>query len=249
MKTQTSRIILAIVAIFLSVFIIFFIVPTIQDNAIEEVSIVVAKENIEQGRLITEENITIKQIAKKYMPEDVLTEKEQLIGQYAATNIAAGDYLFANKISETSSNPSEWTAELDSEHVAISFTIRNFAAGLSAKIQADDIISIIALEEDADRPMIPRELTYVRVLAVTANTAEEYVASKENQEEKLLPVSITVLATPEQAIKVAELDMNGNIYVALVSRDDPERAKMLLSAQEDVLNQMILEAQQEELPE
>lgn len=246
MKTQTSRILLALIAIFLSVFLVFFIVPVIQGNGIEEVSVVVASDSISQGRLITEENITTKLIAKKYLPEDVITDAEQLIGQYAATDIGTGDYFFSYKISNTSSNPAEWTAELDPEHVAISFTIRNFAAGLSAKIQADDIISIIALEKDAEHPTIPAELTYVRVLAVTANTAEEYVASKENQEEKLLPVSITVLATPEQAIKIAELDIDGNIYVALVSRDDSARAEALLSAQEEVLNQMLQEVQSSE---
>lgn len=243
MKTQTSRILLAVIAIVISLFIVFFIVPTVQDHAIEEVPVMVAKEDIPQGRLISEENITTMQISRQYLPENAITEKEELIGKYATINISAGDYFFANKISETSSNPSEWTDELDQQHVAISFTIRNFAAGLSAKIQSDDIISIIALEEDAEHPSIPTELNYVRVLAVTANTAEEYVVSKENQEEKLLPVSITVMATPEQAIKIAELDMNGNIYVALVSRDDPARAEALLSAQEAVLEQLPQEEQ------
>lgn len=243
MNTQTRRILLAIIAIFISIVIVFLIVPTVQDHAIEEVPVVVAKEDIPQGRLISEENITTTQIARKYLPENAITEKDDLIGQYAAINISTGDYFFANKISKTSSNPSEWTDELDPQHVAISFTIRNFAAGLSAKIQSDDIISIIALEEDAEHPSIPSELTYVRVLAVTANTAEEYVVSKENQEDKLLPVSITVMATPEQAIKIAELDMNGNIYVALVSRDDPARAEALLSAQDAVLEQLPQEEQ------
>lgn len=248
MKTQTSRVILAVIAILLSSIILFFIVPSIQNSENEEVSVVVAKADINEGRQITEANITTKQIAKKYLPESAILDEEQVIGQYASTNITAGDFLFANKISATTSAPSEWTSELDSEHVAISFTIRNFAAGLSAKIQANDIISIIALEENAERPSIPAELTYVRVLAITANTAEEYVASKENQEEKLLPVSITVLVTPQQAVKVAELDMNGNIYVALVSRDDSARAEALLSAQEEILIQ-ILEAEQAEQAE
>lgn len=243
MNTQTRRIFLAVIAIFISIVIVFFIVPKVQDHAIEEVSVMIAKEDIPQGRLISEENIATTQIARKYLPENAITEKEELIGKYAAFKISAGDYFFANKISETSSNPSEWTDELDPQHVAISFTIRNFAAGLSAKIQSDDIISIIALEDNAEHPSIPSELTYVRVLAVTANTAEEYVVSKENQEEKLLPVSITVMATPEQAIKIAELDMNGNIYVALVSRDDPARAEALLAAQEAVLEQLPQEEQ------
>lgn len=238
MKTQTTRVILAFVAILLSVFIVFFLVPRIQSNETSEVSIFVAREDIGQGRAFTEENVTTTQIAKKYLPASAITDKDKVIGKFASTNIAAGDYVLEGKISDTSSNPAEWTTELDSEHVAISFTIRNFAAGLSAKIQADDVISIIAQDKDADEPSIPKELTYVRVLAVTANTAEEYVASKENQEEKLLPVSISVLATPEQAIKIAELDMNGNIYVALVSRNDVARANKLLSAQEDVLKQM-----------
>lgn len=239
MKIQISRVVLAVIAIFLSVFIIFVIVPVTQVNATEEVSIVVAKSPIDQGRLFTEENITTTVIARKYLPEFAITDKEEVLGQYAAVPIDAGDYLFTNKVTATSSNPAEWTTDLGPDHVAISFTIRNFAAGLSAKIQADDIISIIALEGDAEQPTIPSELTYVRVLAVTANTAEEYVGSKENQEGKLLPASITVLVTPEQAIKIAELDMNGNIYVALVSRDDPDRAEELLSAQEAVLNKQI----------
>lgn len=241
MKTQTSRIILAVLAILLSAFTIFFIVPAVQGTANEEVSFWVAQENIGQGQLITEDNVTTALTANKYLPAGVITDKEQLIGKYAAIAISAGDTMFANKVSDTSSNPAEWTAELDSEHVAVSFTIRNFAAGLSAKIQANDIISIIAMEKDAETPSIPAELTYVRVLAVTANTAEEYVASKDSQDVKALPVSITVLATPEQAIKVAELDMNGNIYVALVSRDDATRAEALLAAQDEILNAALLE--------
>ena len=98
MKTQTNRIILAILAIALSVIIIFVVAPAVQNNEMEEVTIVVASDNIAQGRLISEENITTKKIARKYLPEGAFTDKEELLGMYAATNISTGFVWLAEKV-------------------------------------------------------------------------------------------------------------------------------------------------------
>ena len=89
--------------------------------------------------------------------------------------------------------------------VAISLTVKTLAAGLSDKLQPGDIIRIYHFLDKAEE--IP-ELCYVRVLSVTDAKGVNVDNTREpsEDEEKQQSATITVLANPEQARRITELE-------------------------------------------
>ncbi len=92
-----------------------------------------------------------------------------------------GDYILASKLSEKPLAEFEYLNDLDGTKVAMSITIKSFCCGLSGKLEAGDIVTLISANYDnLGKATIPPELQYVKVLAVTAETGDdkEYVPQK-----------------------------------------------------------------------
>ena len=87
--------------------------------------------------------------------------------------------------------------------------------------------------------MIPPELQYVEVIAVTANSGYDANTNTQNGEdddtEKELPGTVTLLVTPEQSKILAELEAEGKAHLSLVFRGTAEQSAAFISAQETVL--------------
>ena len=83
--------------------------------------------------------------------------------------------------------------------------------------------------------VIPDELQYIEVIAVTAGSGDDANTGqkKEDQEdeEKELPSTVTLLGSPIQCRILAEMEADGKLHVALVYRGDPEQARQFLAAQ------------------
>lgn len=124
---------------------------------------------------------------------------------------------------------------------AISVTIPSFAAGLSGKLEAGDIVSILASDTDTKATTSPEELRYVKVLAATASTGADKddmpnkkdSAESEEDEEKSLPATLTLLANAEQTKLIANLDANSKIHAVLVFRGEKEKADRFLNKQKE----------------
>lgn len=90
--------------------------------------------------------------------------------------------------------------------------------------------------------VIPPELQYVEVIAVTAgsgydaNTVEQKEAV--DADEKELPATVTLLVTPEQSKSLAELEADGTLHVSLVYRGSKENAAKFTEAQDLVLSKL-----------
>ena len=66
-------------------------------------------------------------------------------------------------------------------------------------------------------------------------------ADVEDGEEQELASTITVLATPEQARLLAELEQTGKLHAALVFRGDSTQAQKFLDEQQKVLEELYTE--------
>ena len=87
------------------------------------------------------------------------------------------------------------------------------------------------------------ELQYVEIIATTASsgTDNDVQADVEDGEEQELASTITVLATPEQARLLAELEQTGKLHAALVFRGDSTQAEKFLDEQQKVLEELYTE--------
>lgn len=155
---------------------------------------------------------------------------DEVIGKYASADMAPGDYIIRSKIAEEPAAENAYLYNLNGEKRAISVSVKAFANGLSGKQISGDIVSVIAPDyRKQGSTVIPPELQYVEVIAVTTNSGYDVNTGERGDEEteKELPGTVTLLVTPEQGKVLAELEAEGKLHLSLVYRGTKENAVSL----------------------
>ena len=96
------------------------------------------------------------------------------------------------------------------------------------------------------------ELRFVKILSVSDSKGldVDYTTPPEEDEERQQTATITVLATPEQAMLLTRYENEGILHVALISRGNEKLSKELLERQSEILSALYgdgLELSDEEL--
>ena len=215
--------------------------PDVQQS---KVSLVRVNTEIHKGDQITEKMLTTVEVGGYNLPGNVVYRAEDVVGKYANTDLYKGDYILESKLSDTPMLKNAYLGKLNGENRAISVSIKSFAAGLSGKLEAGDIVTLIASDVGEKREtLVLPELQYVEIIATTASsgTDNDVQADVEDGEEQELASTITVLATPEQARLLAELEQTGKLHAALVFRGDSTQAQKFLDEQQKVLEELYTE--------
>jgi len=230
-----NRTVLGLISITMALIICFGLTPLFNKAIQEKVDIVRVTKGIKKGDLITKDMIQTISVGGYNLPNEVIKNQENVIGKYALADFCKGDYILSTKLSNEPLTEHAYLYNLDGTKRAISITIKSFAAGLSGKLEQGDIVSIIASDYGEFRKtMIPNELQYVQVLAVTASSGQDRTYKEAKDEDEELPSTVTLLVNQEQAKLLAELEEKSKIHVALVYRGDPETSKKFLEEQDKV---------------
>ncbi len=249
MKFLKNRTVLGVVCIVLSLIICFAITPLFNASKSSTMKIVRVKSNLKIGQEITSKDIEVVEVGAYNMPSEVMKNSEDVIGKYASAEMIKGEYVLAAKISDTPASENAYLYNLTGKKRAISITIPSFAGGLSGKLISGDIVSVIAIDyKEKGETVVPEELQYVEVIAVTdkkGNDDETVTVKPDGEEETELPETVTLLVTPEQANILAELEAEGEVHVALVYRGTAENAQKFISAQEKYLTELAAENEKE----
>lgn len=242
MKLLKNRTVLGVVCIALSLIICFAITPLFNAAKENTTEIVRMKKDVKIGQEITEKDVEIVEVGAYNLPADVLKKSEDVVGKYVSSELLAGEYVLPGKISNTPASENAYLYNLTGEKRAISVTIPSFAEGLSGKIISGDIVSVIAVDyRESGETVVPDELQYVEVIAVTDKEGydeDEVVVTTDGEEEPDLPETVTLLVTPAQANILAELEADGEIHLSLVYRGTSENAQKFIAAQEKLLNEL-----------
>ena len=244
MSFLRNRTVIGVFCILLSVLICFGQTPLFNRAVSQKVEIVRVTQPIRAGEQITDDMVQLVQVGGYNLPDYVLHEKGNAVGKYATADLAVGDYIINTKLSDVPAADNAYLYDLDGSQQAISVTIRSFANGLSGKLQSGDIVSVVAPDyKQQGQTVIPPELQYVEIIATTASsgTDNDVQADVEDGEEQELASTITVLATPEQARLLAELEQTGKLHAALVFRGDSTQAQKFLDEQQKVLEELYTE--------
>ena len=203
-------------------------------------------ESVKAGEEVKKSMLQEIEVGAYNLPPDVLRSIAEAEGKYLTADVYAGDYLLAEKVSEEPAAENQYLYHLNGEKQAISITISSFAEGLSGKLKSGDIVSVIAPDYlGSGETVIPAELKYVEVIAVTAKSGND-ANTQEMEEEKELPSTVTLLVRPEQSKLLARLEAEGEIHLSLVYRGDRENAAKFVEAQDLVLEEMQQENGEEE---
>lgn len=238
MSFLKNRTVVGVVCILLSLLICFGLTPLFNRSVSQKAEIVRVVQPIRAGEQITKSMVQTVEVGDYNLPETVLRQTESVIGKYATADLAVGDYIIPSKLSDAPAAENAYLYDLDGSQQAISVSIKNFAEGLSGKLQSGDIVSVIAPDyKKMGQTVVPAELQYVEVISVTSDSGNDANtgAQTDEDEDRELPDTVTLLAAPEQARVLAELEAEGSIHLALVYRGDRKNAEQFLTAQSDIL--------------
>lgn len=249
MNFLKNRTVLGVVCIALALIICFVITPLFNASKNSTASVVRVKNDIKIGQEITANDVETAEVGAYNLPDDVIKKTEDIIGKYASYEMLKNEYAMLGKVSDTPASENAYLYGLTGEKRAVSITIPSFAGGLSGKLISGDIVSVIAVNyKEQGETLVPDELQYVEVIAVTdknGNDEETVTVKPDGEEEIELPETVTLLVAPKQANILAELEAEGEIHLALVYRGEPETANKFISAQEKFLEEKTLNDEKE----
>ena len=238
MSFLKNRTVLGVACIVLSLIICFAVTPLFNSGISKKTEIVRVTGDIKAGDEITGAKVKTVEVGSYNLPVNVVRSLDTVLGKYAKSDLEAGDYILNTKLADTPSAENACLYNLTGEKQAISVTIRNFSNGLSGKLLSGDIVSVIAPDyKKQGATVIPPELKYVEVIAVTASSGydTDTDTGKPKDDKKQLPSTVTLLASPEQDKILAGLEADGKLHLALVYRGSKENAAKFIEAQDKVL--------------
>jgi Flp pilus assembly protein CpaB len=232
-----NRFIFGILSLVLAAVIAFVALPTIARQTNGKTEIVRITQPVLKGEQVTKENAEVVEVGGYNLPTNVAHSLEDVEGLYVTADLAAGDYILTSKVSSVPISSDVALNDIPSGKVAISLTVKTLASGLSDKLQPNDIVRIYHFLETAEE--VP-ELRFVKVLSVTDSDGINVDNTKEptEDEEPQQSATITVLASPEQARIITELENDGVAHVALISRNNDQLAEELLAEQDKTLQEI-----------
>ena len=245
MKIFRNRTVIGVLCILLALIICFGVTPLFSRSASEKTEIVRVTKDIKEGDEITAEMVQTVEVGAYNLPQNLMTDKKEVVGKYATADLVAGDYILSSKLSAVPAAENAYLYNLDGKKQAISVTIKSFATGLSGKLESGDIVTVIVADyQGKGETAIPPELQYVEVISVTASSGYD-ANTGEVVDEKELPSTVTLLVTTEQAKVLAELEQDSELHLALVYRGTPENAAKFIAAQDALIEELYAEPKPE----
>lgn len=247
MKLFKNRTVLGIFCIAVSLLICFAVTPLINAGLSKKATIVRFVKPAKAGEEIKRSMVQEVEVGGYNLPENVARSIAEVEGKYLTADVYAGDYIVSEKLSGEPAAENKYLYSLNGEKQAMSITISSFAEGLSGKLKSGDIVSVIAPDYlGSGETVIPAELKFVEVIAVTAKSGYDANTEEQSEEEKELPSTVTVLVRPEQSRLLARLEAEGEIHLSLVFRGESGKAAKFIEAQDQVLDEMFKEESGEE---
>lgn len=237
MKILKNRTTLAVIGVVIALAVCFVISPAVNAAAGKEITVVRVTQPIAKGTQITKDMVHTENTGSFNLPSSTLKSMDEVVNKYALADLQPEDNILATKVSDKS--PNEGLSNLDGNKGAISVSIKNFADGVSGKLQPGDIISFyVADYGDMKETLQPGELQYVQVITTTNNKGVDYsteakTSSKSDSDD--MPSTITVYATQAQAVKLVDYEKNGTLHAELVYRGSKANAKKFLDSEDKYL--------------
>ena len=225
MRITGNRTVIGIICIVLALGITFGIAPLVNRFTDRKVEVVQVKQNVERGHLITEDDVELVKVGALNLSDRTVKNRKYVVGKYA------GQIMIADLVAEKSNSADDVLSALDGTKVAISVNIASFAQGLSNKLRNGDIVSVIVYDKETNQSHVPPELRYVKVITTTTGDSVD----SDRKTDATQAITVTLLASPDQAKLLAYLNTTTTLHFSLVCRGDKTVAEQYLKVQEDYL--------------
>ena len=232
MKILKNRIFLSAVCIVLAGAIAFILLPKFYADKSVTAMVLRASEDIPAGTEIQERHLVSVEMGSFGLPGDIISDKTLVIGKIAQTDIAAGDFLFPQKLGDYIANE-KLDRIVKEDKKLVTITVPSIAAGLSSHLQSGDRVTVaVFVNQNAEgyenqntvsRVTIYPELKDLEVYAVdnarTQSTSEVREQQVEGQPSgDPIPRAVTLIVTEVQAARLIEAEYTGKLHLIFVQR-------------------------------
>ena len=222
-----NRLIVSLFILVITAVIAFVFLPQLYSQKGATMMVYTASTNILKGTVISENMIKSTEVGSYGLPGNVITEKEEVIGQYASMDMLAGDLLIKTKIQNYKIS-SVLDEIIKNGLRLVTVTFHTSAAGLASHLQQGDIVQVASYTE-IDR--VPYVISYPELMQIKVydieNAKTQSVERVRGQtdtpgstSDDPIPKTVTLIATDEQATKLIEAEYFGQIHLIFVSRGE-----------------------------
>lgn len=230
-----NKVFWAIICILIAGVIAFVVIPRQNANTRTVATVLRVRSAVPANTEITSDLIVTKEVGVYGLPGNLITDPDQIIGQYAKVDLLPGDNLVAEKFKSTNDMTDAFLYQpLDKDRVAVTVTTKSQAASLSSKLITGDAVTVYAIGESDGRVEAYPELKYMGVVAVSNTDAQNTDSLDKNTandgtEPDLKVTTVTLACNPDQARRLIEIENHqGGVHLAFVARG--EAAKELLNS-------------------
>lgn len=238
-----KRTIIGIFCIILAIAVVFVFGPMLNAKSLETVNVIRLKKDVPMGNQITTEYLEVVAMTPGSVPADIINDSNAIVGQYAAYDLFAGDFLTPAKVAASDANAEAILSNLEEGQFAISVPI-SFQGSLSGKLRNGDIVRVYVFDKSANGLCYtPEALQYLKIITTTTGSGidqDELVTNEDGSHD--MPSTMTVLCNEEQAKMLAGYSGNG-MYLSLVCRGTSDKAQYYLDKQAEYF---VLKAAQEQ---
>lgn len=239
MKLLKNKFVIGAFCIILALAFSFAVLPMLTGSGQgETVSVVRMKQSANAGTQLTADMVETASVPKSLV-QNGIDEQAKAVGQYAATNLYAGDYLTAEKLTATLTEQNLFSAGEAQGKTVISVTLPSLASGVSGRLLPGDIVTVIAIPQGAVNQTLgvqPEDTTvttttgayidplleHIEVCMITTSDGADasVEAQPDGDTKNTVPITVSFYATEEQALKLAGLERTGTFHLAFVARGD-----------------------------
>ena len=187
-------------------------------------------ESVPEGASSALESFLNRYASSQLYEGDILTTakvRDTLVDPVAAA-AAKGKQLVSVTVPSLSAGVSGTLQPGDVVSIMVTSKVTQFNANLGLATPVEDLedgeqtqtSTLISSVTKESQTYIPEELRYLEVCKVSSSDGTDALVNgnKDKEEPNRLPVTITFYATEAQALKLAEIEQNGEIHVTFVAR-------------------------------
>lgn len=200
-------------------------------KADNKINVVVPKQEIKKNQKITKDILEFKEFSVDSVHPEAVKTIEQVEGNYALTDMMAGEILFPYRFTNQFKEAELVTRKIRDGYRAISVEV-NFVESVSNLIQPEDYVDVVFSEKIKDELSKAQDKTIVktdmilqniRVLAVGKRLVEKDAQAKDpkaegQKENQVEYMSVTLELRPEDSVRIINSDERGNIKLILRSK-------------------------------
>lgn len=235
MKLLKNKFLIGALCIAVALLLSFVALPALHGGSQNTyVNTVRMKVAVQKGTQISADMVETVKIPEGLL-QGSISDVSSVLGRYANTNFYTGDYLTAEKLSDTPAEMDVLAAGTSKGKLVVSITLPSLASGVSGQLLPGDVVTVMAVQSNTvnlglepditdtttiSGALIYPELQYLEVCMVTTNDGSDAEVSSEptDEEHNSLPTTVSFYVNETQALLLAELEQQGSIYLAFVAR-------------------------------